>query len=207
MNINFSKLKTNIVLGSEPSSAIGRKSDLSDHLEMLKREFSGKPEILYYHAEVIVRIRRGENLFSHFKELWCAETDFLLSNLNLRWLISACDTIVDHGESQAERHVALAASLMGAIVKLYETERSFSDNNVNLFSKKTDKDLFDGLTSYQVGYGDLVENLAYRIQRSFADGGLAWCIFKEIYNKLYSNDTVLHRMKSKHKLDASSWLI
>lgn len=128
----------------------GHIEPVEDHLRALEREFAGDSRLDYYHAALIVLIRRDVQrrlAYEHFESMWRDQTDYLC-NLNLRWLISACDTIMEHAPDVADRTAGAMGSLLANTVKLYETERYFSEVK---FAPKSDLrspvPLFDGLTT------------------------------------------------------------
>ena len=103
-----------------------RLKDLSAHLNKVKTEFIDKPEICFYHATLIVLLRRGyksKETYKEFEKLWETESDFLLSNLSLRWIVSACDTFVDHSPNPLRSAIFLNVSTLINTLKIYETEK------------------------------------------------------------------------------------
>jgi hypothetical protein len=62
-------------LGAEEYS-YGRHKDLDLHLDMLKKEFSGRTYLEFFHAATITFIRRRRNLgfcLSNFRKMWNEE--------------------------------------------------------------------------------------------------------------------------------------
>ena len=119
-------LKHTLVSGNEAEYACGSLPDLQAHLQRLRREFVGRPELLYHHAALIVLIRRESEVarnFSRLKHLWLAEQAFLSEHLDLRWLVAACDTLIDHDPDVALRAALTNAVILLNTVKLQETER------------------------------------------------------------------------------------
>jgi hypothetical protein len=64
-----------------------------------------------------------ETNLARTRMLWRSEAPFLVAKLDSRWLVSACDTIIDHWHEPEERALALAGTLFANTIKLYETER------------------------------------------------------------------------------------
>ncbi len=206
--IDHGYLKSSVISCGQQKILVGRKYDLSDHLDLLFHEFSGSPLISFYHASLIVRIRRGEKLGTTFRELWVAEGEFLIKALSLRWLVSACDTIVDSELFEpADRAFALSASLLTTSVKLYESEykalcpqwepRAYRTINI--------QPLFDGLTTFSIGYGDTVSNLMKRVSTVAKNGGVAGSILQEVLRRLHINDTVFKRFLQHHVVESTRW--
>lgn len=163
--VDFDALKSTVISCGNAEVLVGRRDDVEEHLDHLFKEFSGQSLIAFYHAVLIVRMRRGEQIGTTFRDLWAVEGQFLKRNLRLRWLISACDSIIDDDAFEpAERALALAASMLTATVKLYETERLDlgSGQQARPYSQANVQPLFDGMTTFSIGYGDLVSNLIKR---------------------------------------------
>ncbi len=206
--INFGALKATVISCGPPEVLVGRRDTVDKHLDALFREFSGQPLISFYHAELIVRMRRGEQIGTAFKDIWTAEGQFLKRTLRLRWLISACDSISDDDSfNAAERSLALAASLLTATVKLYETERLElgSDQKPCHYSQANVQPLFDGMTTFSIGYGDLVLNLINRCRAMSHTAATAGLILAEVLRRLHEHDTVFRRLLNVHKRDSTRW--
>lgn len=215
MRLDFPKspdlaiLRSEIIDAGVPKIAQGRLEKIEDHLNLVYREFSGKPRILYYHAWLIVRIRRGERRFKEFERLWHAEREFLLKTLSLRWLVSASDTFADRSSEDTQRTIALATTLLVATVKLYETERYLVGPEYvvedEVAKARTPKELFDGVTSFSIGHGDMVKNLVERCKEAIYDRGISGSIFKEALKRLHVYDTVFRRLQILHMNDSTRW--
>jgi hypothetical protein len=216
--VDYRSLKSKLVDFGEAEPARGRREDIDDHLRMIAREFSGRPMILFYHAWLIVHIRRGRlEKAADFRTLWQSEPDYLMERLNTRWLVSACDTFADIGRDDGEAQIALAATLMMAVVKLYETERTehrAAPNFLSFLGKSRGTrepapfgtELFDGLTTFAVGQGDLVFNLFARINSvSGRTQSIPARILMELLRRLHGNDTVFRRMMDRHTNEGTRW--
>lgn len=198
--------------GEEARQILGRKADIEEQLLKLAIEFGGQPFILFYHAGLVAHLRRNIDVdknWARFKRLWLEHTDYLLTNFNSRWLISACDTIVDHSEDSAERAMALCGTTLMAMIKLYETERlachSSSEALKDYVAPKPTPPLFDGLMSYGVGRGDMIRNFLRRLQRPFPERLLASKIVQELARRSQQQDTVLKRFADVHKNQKTKW--
>lgn len=123
---DLSRLKETIIDLGDAEQTRGSSKSLDQHLENLRREFSGQSELLWYHAKLIVLIRREfqtSQQYAEFRSLWEQEGDFLRENLNIRWLVSATDTFAEHDADPAVRAVAMMASVLVNTVKMQESER------------------------------------------------------------------------------------
>ena len=128
--VDYNELKSKIIHTGKTNYTHGSKNDIGLHLLNLRSEFNGKTELDYYHAELIVFLRRGINCKDTFKKLsnlWNSESDYLIKNLNTRWLISAADSFVDHDTNSLSRAYAFSAITLVNSCKLCETERFVSD--------------------------------------------------------------------------------
>jgi hypothetical protein len=187
----------------------GRRDCVEQHLEELASEFAGESRIEYHHAYLVVLIRRGmqaDRAYSHFKSMWRSEGAHLLSNLSARWLVAACDTITDCDEDSAERAIAACGAVLINTIKLYETERLHSTGG---FAPSTDPadvvPLFDGLTSFSIGHGDMIANQRKRLA-AMGSESLAGRILRELIRRADKADTVFRRFASLHQDDATRWI-
>jgi hypothetical protein len=206
--VDFDVLKSTVISCGNAEVLVGRRADVEEHLDHLFNEFSGQPLIVFYHAVLIVRMRRGEQIGTTFRDLWVAEGQYLKRNLRLRWLISACDTITDDDAFEpAEKALALAASILTATVKLYETERLDlgSGQQARPHSHANVQPLFDGITTFSIGYGDLVLNLIKRCRATARTTETAGMILAEVMRRLHVHDTVFSRFLNVHMYDDTRW--
>ena len=192
-------LRCRRVPGDESRTALGRFVDLDEHLAMLTVEFAGATELELHHARTIVLLRRGLNLRrnrARFYRFWYWHGRFLANQLSSRWLVSAADTFVDHPRNPTEQATAMAAVLLVNTVKLYETERHQLGQLSSAPLVKTHGDpspLFDGLTTYLVGRGDLITNLQERLGRVNRRGRPANLILTELMRRLQLHNTIYRR--------------
>lgn len=172
---------------------------------MVRREFIHRPMLEYLHAETIVLIRREVDLASNtakFFSLWKHHEAALLQGLNSRWLVSACDTFADYGEDDADRCAGLAGTLLMNTIKLYETERLQVGQLKTLSRSPTGiVPLFDGMTAYLVGRGDMVHNLLGRALSDGAPQRVTVRILQELVRRARAHDTVFRRAADLHTVD------
>ncbi|WP_027994699.1 hypothetical protein [Simplicispira psychrophila] len=214
-------LKTQLVLaadGQERVYAHGSAPDLAEHLLRLRGEFVGQPELLYRHAQLIVLIRREVDIPAHyerFEQLWLAEVSYLRTQLDLRWLVAACDTFIDHAKDPVLRAVALSAVVLVNTVKLQETERfllgaaatSAPEQEEALQALRTRRvNLFDGLSAFIPGTDDTLRNMRWRLDDVCALHPLG-AVVLEIFERLQgeSHDNVYLRFKQRHTRDKTRW--
>lgn len=208
-DVDLESLANHIMNIDSYERSIGVLGDLNDHLRMLAREFSGQPALLYYHAGVTVHIRRRIDIeinTARFLRLWHRHGDLLLQQLDSRWLVSACDTLMDVSEDANERAIALAGALFTNTIKLYETERTITGQTGTSYAPLTQPvPLVDGLTTFMVGSGDMVANLMRRSQMPFPDHLLAPRILRELIARARRHDTVYRRFALVHQNEATRW--
>ncbi|WP_168384229.1 hypothetical protein [Acinetobacter indicus] len=214
-DVDLDKLKTTRIEGTELTYTHGSAKDLNEHIEQLKQEFVGQPQLNHYHASLIVLIRRevdSQNNYAKFKALWLAERDFLLRSLNIRWLISACDTFIDFDED-----ACLKATLMNAVVlintlKLQETERFLCDQSITENPEHQQHlqhqryALFDGTSAFAVGTDDTLRNMRWRLEQVCEIHPLGRIVI-EIFDRLQrdENNNVYSRFKQRHTREKTRW--
>lgn len=204
--------------GQERVYAHGSAPDLPEHLMRVRGEFVGQPELLYRHAQLIVLIRREADIranYARFERLWLAETQFLCAQLDLRWLVAACDTFMDHAQDRVLRAVALSAVVLVNTVKLQETERFLSgpeaaaapDQPEALKALHTHRvDLFDGLSAFIAGTDDTLRNMRWRLDEVCAQHPLG-VVVQEVFDRLQreGHDNVYLRFRQRHTRDKTRW--
>lgn len=209
-------LKRTLVAGDEAEYAYGSLPDLQAHLQRLRREFVGRPELLYHHAGLVVLIRRESEVarnFERFKTLWLAEQDFLSEQLDLRWLVAACDTFIDHDPDPVLRAALMNGVLLVNTVKLQETERflqapaAVADDPAALAALQSHRiGLCDGLSAFVAGTDDTLRNMRWRLERVCAAhplAGIVLVIFDRL--QLPGNDNVYARFRQRHVRDRTRW--
>jgi hypothetical protein len=173
----------------------GKDRNLRDHLEKISGEFSNLSLLTFYHAALIVAVRRNLNItdnLKRFNDLWKTQHRLLLSQLSLRWLVSACDTISDYG-NESEKAIATAVSFGVNTIKLYETERFILKSEIYNTKKIGEFEvLFDGLTTFKVGKGNMIKNLLRRVDALDSDS-YTTKIFKESVSRVIQGQTVYNR--------------
>ena len=110
-----------------------------------------------------------------------------------------------------EATVAVSTSTFINTIKLYETERfTLQDPTVSrdrleaLRGKRLE--LFDGLTAYGIGRGDMILNLKRRIESTRqGDATFISRIFFAAADRAFQGDTVFSRMRAVHTNDATRW--
>ncbi|MCF1470964.1 hypothetical protein FS763_03350 [Agrobacterium vitis] len=202
-----------MVEGDAAQQTRGSEKSLDLHLENLRREFAGQPELLWHHARLIVLLRREfqvEQTFAQLQALWEVEADFLCENLNLRWLVSAADSFVDHHPDAAERARAMLVSLLVNTVKIYETERVLATAPAPADAQKLERlqseliPLFSGLSCFTIGTDDTLRNMRWRLDGLMAQGPVG-LMLKTVFDRLQVEDTAFSRLKAQHHRGRTGW--
>lgn len=203
--------------GDVPAYSHGSAADLAEHLARVRGEFVGQPELLYRHAQLIVLIRREADTqanYARLERMWLAETAFLCERLDLRWLVAACDTFIDHAQDPALRAIAMGGVLLVNTVKLQETERFLqpaaaqaADAAASVSALREHRvALFDGLSAFIPGTDDTLRNMRWRLQDVCALHPLG-AVVMEIFDRLQreGSDNVYRRFRDRHTRDKTRW--
>lgn len=195
-----------------------RIKDLSGHLDKLKHQFIGQSELCFYHTTLIVLLRRGyktDVTFSEFERLWETETNYLLNHLSLRWIISACDTFVDHSSDATRAAILMSITTLITTLRVYETKHFLqlpsNSKPLQLVNDKidalyrSDLPLYDGLTYFRVGSDDTLKNMRSRYEQFSEADKLASTILLSVFDRLQTNDSAFSILRSLHKSERSKW--
>lgn len=191
-----------------------RIRDLTAHLTRLRQEFIGTSELCFYHAILIVLIRRGYQLqdtYAKFEALWQAETDYLLQHLSTRWLISACDTFIDLSDSPVRQAILMNAVTLINTLKVYETQLDLFNTDKQMNEQKIQhhrdkhRRLYSGLTYFRIGKDDTLKHMVSRYQSFAQYDPFAVKLLMAIFNRLQHLPTAFHQLKSLHTDATSQW--
>ncbi|MBN8294892.1 hypothetical protein JI664_23175 [Rhodobacter sp. NTK016B] len=104
----------------------GTRRSMGNQLLLLQRAFGGRPEILFWHALAISYLRRDtphtKKAAELFFKIWDEQAEWMATNLNGRWLISALQTFADHGRDADEIRCGSVGYVYGSLIKIYECE-------------------------------------------------------------------------------------
>jgi hypothetical protein len=186
------------------------QSDSDDRLSAkfheLRHSFQGSSELCYFHAELIVKIRRGIDVSSNwatFSTLWQCEGKYLCSKLNSRWLLSALDTFADHG-TPLERPTALMIVTFFNAIRLAESER-IGEVDIPIAGKDLPParlPLWDGIETYNFAKGDMLRNMIQRMRRVAAEQQSLSMIMETMFSRALTSNNVLSRsVRANVKID------
>jgi hypothetical protein len=213
-NIHFSTMKVSLIEGTCSVQTWGSSKSVDEHLANLRFEFVGQSELLWYHAKLIVLLRRGvqtKEIFAQFSDLWDQEGAFLCEHLNLRWLVSATDTFADHATDGEIKALAALVSVLVNTVKIYETERILAESKPPAISPARVEDVhlglipvFSGLSCFTVGTDDTLRNMRWRLDPLMTKQPVGR-ILKTVFDRLQVEDTAYSRLKALHHRDRTGW--
>ena len=213
--MDMAEFKQNMIEGEKIQYTYGSEKDLNMHIENLKQEFVGQPELNHFHASLIVLMRRDidvEQNYKKFKALWLSERDFLLKSLNVRWLISACDTFIDYDEDTTLQAILMNAVVLINTIKAQETESLLCDQQYiesEVMRKKLETErvaLFDGTSALAVGTDDSLRNMRWRLDKVCGQHELGQIVI-EIFDRLQQseNNNIYSRSKARHTREKTRW--
>lgn len=180
---------------------MGRHQDLRKKYLFLRSSFSGQSHLSFLLACTIVALRRApenKNIQSFFHRILSEHTDQICADLNLRWLVSVCDTLVDCGKSPAQIAIGFSGSALVNTVKIYETERAMYAPNIPWPPSKRfgyGGKLFDGVDAFSAPKGDMINNLIARAFTAAEGDAVAGAIMLEILARLQYRKTAFQRFK------------
>ncbi len=172
-DVDFSPLKATRIPRSEQWE--GRDPFLTDYAGnamWLRQFFKGKPELCHLMGCLVMITRRDDvppAALALWFRLWDEEAAFLTEHLDIRWKISALRTFGAYGRSEMERRLGREFFLTTGLMKLADTERSFSglgpDEPFALGRRKTGT-VSLGQASYTVAMGDLDAHLLLQLHET-----------------------------------------
>lgn len=214
--LGWDEMREQMIDGSHIEYTYGSDKNLQIHLDNLKREFVGRSELEYYHATLIVLMRRDfkvkEN-FKKFEQLWYEQKDFLTRTLNTRWLISACDTFIDHSDDDYLKSLLMNAVILVNTIKIQESERYLTatenakpDDSRYRSLQSERLALFDGVAGFAVGTDDTLRNMRWRLDKLAKPHPLGVLLI-EIFERVQKPDadTVYSRFRDLHTRDKTAW--
>lgn len=213
-DVDYETLKNHCIDTGEAVMTYGSKKDIQAHINELYKEFSGHSELCYYHAKLIVLIRRGVEVnkhFADFQQLWLVEKDFLLAHLSTRWLISAADTFIDHSSDKLLKATLMNAVMLVNTIKLTESERYLQqteDTPINEQRKHSLQHerlaLFDGVSGFAVGTDDTLRNMRWRLDKICAEHELGALVIT-VFERVQTEGNVYSRFRQLHTRDKTAW--
>lgn len=191
-----------------------RIRDLYTHLTHLQQEFIGQPELHYYHAVLIVLLRRRfqpVKTYQTFCDLWQQQRDYLSQNLTLRWIVSACDTFIDYDPNPTKKAIFLNIITLINTLKVYETQldlltdnRTPSPNKIQSH-RQSHLPLYDDLRYFRPFTDDTLKHMRQRYQSFAHYDAFATNLLLAVFDRLQSLPTAFSTLKQLHTNEASKW--
>ena len=165
VDVDLAALKEQIVPDLGPYDRYKpHRSDFYGYKQRMYHDFAGKSELSFLVSCLVMMSRRAlfpKEMCDLWYRIWTQEAAYLREEMNLRWKISALKTFGFHGRSEAERQVGRELFLLTGMMKISDTERSFSGKaSDERFapgnrSKKSFRQVALGMVPYSITDGDL----------------------------------------------------
>jgi len=221
-NKSFAEMKATLIDESmcdlEALTDERKSKDLESHLNNLKHQMVGHSELYFYHNTLVILLRRKykrDKTFAEFERLWAAESEYLLEHLSIRWIVSACDTFIDHSTDITRATILMNVITLINTLRTYETKNFLqlpidTDPSPVLNDKsdmlyKGDLPLYDGLTYFRIGTDDSLRNMRKRYRKFYKADELATTILLSVFEKLQNNDSAFSILRQLHTDEWSKW--
>ena len=126
----------------------------------------------------------------------------LREGLDIRWLVSICDTFADHG-TEIERRNALLISMFVNMLRLAETHRFVSGpmQSARLELARGDPiELYEGVCTFSIDRQDVYLNLSKRMARALASTPFLESVWSTILERLHACPNAMTAMRDLSKL-------
>jgi hypothetical protein len=124
----------------------------------------------------------------------------IINSFNTRWLVSITDTYADVGRTPVERSNAILISTVVNHIKLMDTYKNIVVNPALKPDAATtaSKDAWDGIRTFALKHGDMVENLYTRIDRVQEHTPILYKIWKEVLYRIENTNNTFSDMQKLH---------
>ena len=148
---------------------LNRLSDVEQNIQAVRAEFIGMPEVCHQLATHIIHLRRDSSNTEHavaFFRLLTMYMPTLLEHLNVRWLLSICDTIVDIGSP----HQSAVAMNIVQCINRCNLDATIVVNCVdgrldkNKLGREIKTPTWGGMITADVPTGDMLHNMMMRLE-------------------------------------------
>ena len=154
-----------IINDVKPSRNLNRLTDIEENIQAVRGEFVGKPEICHTLVKHIIYLRRNidvmENTHNFFRLLG-KYLDVILEHYDVRWLLSICDTYVDHGDEYSS---AIAMNIVNIINNINITLTILhicKDPTMQVRETDVKYPTWGGMITCDVITGDTIHNMMTR---------------------------------------------
>lgn len=166
---------------------------------MLLGELQGHCELALLHGLLVAHLRKHtypQGAPALFLRLWQEQEAWLLETLPTRWLISAVITFADHGQTEADRHLAARMNMLFSLMKIYEAERCFSGlppQEPYRIKDRNKADLPMGMKDFSVLQGDLEAHLLAPLWRDAQHAPAVGSLVRHLLTTLNADDGTVFR--------------
>lgn len=177
-----------IIQDVDPANNLNRFADVEENIKQVRKEFVGKPELCHQIVKHIIYLRRGIEVEDNWNRFCYLVKHFLpqlLKHLDARWLVSVCDTYIDHGD-------ALQSAIAMNIVSIVQSTNIMStiihtqvDPGMLIERMQTDVKYptWGGLITCDIVTGDTIHNMMTRMDNIISQDHVLnqiWCTIKDM---------------------------
>lgn len=164
---------------------LNRLSDIEKNIQAVRAEFIGMPEVCHRLVSHIIHLRRDCSNTEHavaFYRLLTMYMPTLLEHMNVRWLLSICDTIVDIGSP----HQSAVAMNIVQCINRCNLDMTLVVNMVDgrLDQHKLAQEIkaptWGGMITADVPTGDMLHNMMLRLETVVQSDDTLYKIWKRI---------------------------
>lgn len=168
----------------QPAKNLNRCADVEQNIQLVRSEFLGKPEICHTLVKHIIYLRRGMDITinrTEFFRLVATYINTFIKHYDVRWLLSICDTYVDHGDQQSS---AIAMNIVNIVNGTNITNTILHNcKDPNMVIKQTDAKYptWGGMITCDVATGDTIHNMMVRNDKIIEKDSILnkiWCEIK-----------------------------
>lgn len=208
LDMDFGPLKAHVVPepGDDPLRAAPVRSSNRRKLLEIREELAGCSELCALHGLLIAHLRKSDQPAQTaplFHRMWAEEHDHLLAQLDPRWLVSALTTFGDHGQTEVQRRVGQAMTVLFGTMKLYESERRYSGLSADRPFALTGKDrgpLPLEMDAFHLPAGGLDVNMLGRLWRDAGEDPVLQPLAHHLLDLLIHDPrTVFRRLRIMRK--------
>tara|TARA_Y100001938_G_scaffold46237_1_gene64343 strand:+ start:1366 stop:2013 length:648 start_codon:yes stop_codon:yes gene_type:complete len=190
--------KLKIIQGDEQQIArnLNRLPDIDENILAVRQEFIGKPEVCHTLVSHIIRLRRKPKDSEQrklFMELLEEYLDVFLQHMDIRWLLSICDTMVDIGDPITS---ATAMNIVQCINRC-NIDSTILVNvvdgrlNENRLAQEIKVPTWGGMITADIPSGDMIYNMMNRLDSVVSKHDLLWKIWCEIKNRSRQDQNIV----------------
>ncbi len=155
----------NKITDVEPARNLNRHADIQINCAQVRREFVGKSEVCHQLAVHIIHLRRDIDVDYHWEQftyLIHTHWHILEQELDVRWLLSCADTIIDHGTIE-QSGIAMSITMCINSINILYTGLLMADTktlNPQLGQKQP---TWGGMITADLFDGDMMFNMMTRM--------------------------------------------